>query len=137
MSYAVCYILWVVLFALSAALGFTPTPEQGAAQALYMLAAVAVFVPGWLILLRAGKEKNKKHKLIVRNLCIASIVGTTVLLALNLMSAGWPESVGNGLHAALVIVSAPMVCGQSYALSLFLWGALLIGSVSKTRPHHK
>lgn len=137
MSYAVCYILWAVLFALSAFLGFTPAPEKGATEAVYMLVAGAVFVPGWLILLRANKEENGKHKKIVRNLCIASIVGTTVLLALNLMSAGWPESVGNGLHAALVIVSAPMVCGQSYALSLFMWGILLMGSVSKTNPYQQ
>lgn len=137
MSYPVCYILWAALFALSAFLGFTPAPEKGAAEAMYMLAAGAVFVPGWLILIRANKEENEKHKKIVRNLCIASIVGTVVLLSLNLMSAGWSEQVGNGLHAALIIVSAPMVCGQSYALSLFMWGILLMGSMSKTNTYRR
>lgn len=132
MSYALYYVIWAVLFAVSAFLGFQPTPEKGLQEALYMLMAGAVFLPGWLILIRANQEENTRHKHIVRNLCIASIGATTVLMALNVMSAGWSEQVGNALHAALVIVSAPMVCGQNYALSLFMWGILLMGSVSKT-----
>ena len=137
MSYAVCYVLWAVLFGVSAAMGFTPTPEKGMQEAMYMLMAGVVFLPGWMILIRANKEENTKHKLIVRNLCIASIAGTTVLMALNVMSAGWSEQVGNALHAALVIVSAPMVCGQNYMLSLFMWGFLLMGSISKTNTYRR
>lgn len=137
MSYTVCYLLWAVLFGVTAAMGFTPAPEKGMQEALYMLMAGVVFLPAWMILIRANKEKNTKHKKIVRNLCIASIAGTTTLMALNVMSAGWSESVGNALYAALVIVSAPMVCGQNYMLSLFMWGFLLMASVSKTNTYRR
>jgi hypothetical protein len=34
--------------------------------------------------------------------------------------------VGNLLHILLIIVSAPMVCGQYWVLSLFLWACLMI-----------
>ena len=137
MSYAVFYVLWAAMFGVTAYLGFTPTPEKGLQEVMYMLMAGAVFLPAWMILIRANKEENTKHKLIVRNLCIASIACTTVLMALNVMSAGWPENVGNALYAALVIVSAPMVCGQNYALSLFMWGFLLMGSISKTNTYRR
>ena len=137
MSYALCYFLWAAMFGVTAYMGFTPAPEKGLQEAVYMLMAGAVFLPPWAILVRANKEKNQKHKLIVRNLCVASIAGTTVLMALNVMSAGWSENIGNALHAALVIVSAPMICGQNYALSLFMWGILLMASVSKMNNQYR
>ena len=68
---------------------------------------------------------------------VIAMAGTTVLMALNVMSAGWSEQVGNALHAALVIVSAPMICGQNYALSLFMWGILLMASVSKMNNQYR
>ena len=137
MSYTVLYILWGALFAASACMGFLPAPEAKAAQAVFRLAATCVFVPPWLILFRAGKENGKKHRALVRNLSLASIGATTVLLALNIMSARWPEQVGDALHAALVVVSAPMVCGQNYMLSLFAWGILLMASIGKSKPRHR
>ena len=130
MSYTVLYILWGALFALTAGLGFVPSPE-GMTKAVFMLLAGAFFVPGWLILSKANKEGETKHKVIVRNLCIASLCCTVALMVVNLLSAGWSEAVGNALHAALTIVSAPMMCGQSYLLGLFMWGCLLMGSLSK------
>ena len=137
MSYALCYVLWAALFGVTAYMGFTPAPEKGMQEAVYMLMAGAVFLPAWAILIQANKEGNQKHKLVVRNLALASIGGTTVLMALNVMSAGWSENIGNALHAALVIVSAPMICGQNYALSLFMWGILLMASVSKTNTYRR
>ena len=56
---------------------------------------------------------------------------TAALLVLNLMSPLWGESVGIALNAALVIVSAPMVCSNFYALPLFLWGMLLAAAFKK------
>lgn len=130
MSYTVLYILWGVLFAVTAGLGFVPSPE-GMTKTVFMLLAGAFFVPGWTILAKANKEGNTKHKTVVRNLCVASLGATLLLMVVNLLSAGWSEAVGNALHAALTIVSAPMMCGQTYLLGLFMWGCLLMGSVSK------
>lgn len=130
MSYTVLYSIWGVLFALTAALGFIPSPE-GAVFYLTRSLTVLFFVPGWLILRKAKREDAPFHRKTVRNLCLASLGTTVVVLVLNLMSAGWPESVGNALHAALTIVSAPMLCGSAYVLSLFLWGCLLMGAIHK------
>ena len=130
MSYKALYSLWAVMFALTAALGFVSAPEGVLKFVLQALAAV-FFVPAWMILTRAKKEGNAHHKYVVRNICLVSLGSTVVLLALNLMSVNWSEAVGNGLHAALTVVSAPMICGGTYILSLFLWGCLLMGSISK------
>ena len=132
MSYGLLYGLWGLLFGISACVGFFPPPEDGLSRAMSMVLAVAVFVPAWLILMKSPGEKGRKHRRILRNLCLASIGGTTVLMALNVMSAGWPEQVGNALYAALVVVSAPMVCGRNFMLSLFLWGVLLMASLTKS-----
>ena len=135
MPYAVSYLLWAALFGVTAYMGFLPVPEAKAQEVLFMVMAGIVFMPPWMILIRANREDNRRHKIIVRNLCLASIAGTTVLMALNVMSANWSEQVGNALHAALVIVSNPMICGQNYLLSLMMWGILLMASVSKTNPY--
>ena len=137
MPYAVSYLLWAALFGVTAYMGFLPAPDKGLQEAVFMVMAGMVFLPPWMILIRANQEENRKHKLIVRNLCLASIGGTTVLMALNVMSAGWSEQVGNALYAALVIMSAPMACGQNYMLSLMMWGVLLMGSISKTNPYRR
>ena len=56
---------------------------------------------------------------------------TVALLVLNLMSPRWSEAVGIALNAALVILSAPMVCSNFYVLPLFLWGTLLAAAFRK------
>lgn len=134
MSYTALYSIWGVLFALTAAAGFVPFSE-GAVGCIMKILAVMFFVPGWLILFKAKREEDRRHRAIVRNLCLASLISTLLLLVLNLLSAGWPEAVGNGLHAALTVISAPMVCGNAYILSLFLWGCLLMGAISKNSPN--
>lgn len=130
MSYKVLYSLWAVMFVLTGALGFVPSPE-GVLKFVLQALTVSFFIPGWLILIRARKEDNFRHCLTVRNLCLASLGCTVVLIALNLMSLSWSEAVGNILHAALTIICAPMICGNAYILSLFLWGCLLMASVSR------
>lgn len=130
MSYTILYSLWAVLFAVTAAMGFIPAPE-GAAKVVCQLMAAVFFIPGWLILVKANKEDAPRHKRIVRSLCIASLSATVVMMVLNILSAAWSEPVGNALHAALTIVSAPMICGQRYLLGIFMWGCLLMGSKCK------
>ena len=131
MSYGILYGLWGGLFALSAVLGFFPA--EGAFRAVCMALAAAVFLPPWIIVRKSRRDGQSKHRKIVRNLSLASIGATTALLALNVMSAGWSERMGDALHAALVVISAPMVCGRNYMLSLFLWGILLMGAAGKEK----
>ena len=130
LPYKVLYALWAALFIITAWLGFIP-PADKETELLYQLMAGIFFVPPWMIMLKARGEENPKHKQLIKNLCLASLGGTVVLMALNMMSLTWSEAVGNGLNAALTIVSTPMVCGQGYFLGLFMWGCLLMGASSR------
>ena len=132
LSYKTLYIAWAVLFALTAVLGFVFPNAGGAAAKLALLVIAAVFfLPPWVILRKTRAEGRRFHARLIGFLAMASIVLTAALLVLNLMSPLWGESVGIALNAALVIVSAPMVCSNFYALPLFLWGTLLAGTFRK------
>lgn len=115
--------LWGGMFILCAGLGFVPAPT-GAARVFLTLLAVAFFVPPAL-LLRTGDRDMVK---LVRNLAALSLGVTGLLLALNFLTALGSETLGNVLHGILTIVSSPMICSGYWALSLFLWACLLMGS---------
>ena len=132
LSYKSLYIAWAVLFALTAVLGFVFPNAEGAGAKLALLVIAAVFfLPPWVILRKTRAEGRRFHARLIGFLAVASIVLTAALLVLNLMSPLWGESVGIALNAALVIVSAPMVCSNFYALPLFLWGMLLAAAFKR------
>ena len=132
LSYKMLYIAWAILFALTAMLGFLFPEAEGAPARIALLVTAAVFfLPPGLILRKSRKEGKRFHGWLIGFLSMASIVLTVVLLVLNLMSPLWEARVGIALNAALVIVSAPMVCSNFYALPLFLWGVLLVASFRK------
>ena len=132
LSYKSLYIAWAVLFALTAVLGFVFPQAEGAGAKLALLVIAAVFfLPPWVILRKTRAEGRRFHARLIGFLAAASIVLTAALLVLNLMSPLWGESVGIALNAALVIVSAPMVCSNFYVLPLFLWGMLLAAAFKK------
>ena len=73
--------------------------------------------------------------LLIRNLSLFSLIATTVVLLLNFLSVllllhfssvSWPQFLGDGLHCLLVVISTPMICGQYWLISLFLWACLLM-----------
>ena len=132
LSYKMLYIAWAILFALTAVLGFLFPEAEGAPARIALLVTAAVFfLPPGLILRKSRKEGKRFHGWLVGFLSMASIVLTVVLLVLNLMSPLWGERVGIGLNAALVIVSAPMVCSNFYALPIFFWGVLLASAFQR------
>ena len=133
LSYKTLDIAWAVQFALTAALGFAFPGAMGAGLAALRVTAVVFFLPPVWILLRAKKTGNRFHVGLIRWLSLASIVLTALLLVLNFSSVLWSEAVGSALYAALVVVSAPMLCANHYALSLFLWGTLLAGTFYKKK----
>ena len=131
-SYKTLYALWAFFFALTAVLGFLFPDAEGAPAKLTLLVIAAVFfLPPWLILRKGRAEGKRFHGWLIGFLAVASLLLTVALLVLNLMSPLWKESVGIALNAALVIVSAPMVCSNFYALPIFLWGALLAAAFKK------
>ncbi|MBO5953743.1 MAG: hypothetical protein J6Q53_06480 [Oscillospiraceae bacterium] len=126
------YLIWGVLFILCAGLGFIPEPE-GLIKAIMVLVSFLFFVPpGWL-LYRAVRSGNRQGLCCLRNLSAISLGLTLVLLVVNFLSVGASEAVGNYLYGLLVIFSAPMVCSQFWAVSLFLWACLMMTALTFLR----
>lgn len=121
-------LLWGGLFIVCAGLGFIPEPTGGLKILLTCL-SVAFFIPPALLLYTALREQDSATIAVIRNLSIASLVLTIAALVSNFLCLMASEAVGNVLYAILVIVSAPMVCSQYWALSLFLWACLLMVSL--------
>jgi len=128
MKKQVLFGLWYAAFIVCAALGFIPEPE-GSVRSLLTLLAVAFFIPPSVLLFGAAKAADKHTLLLVRNLSLGSLILTSVLLVLNFLSVMGSEAMGNFLYYMLIIVSSPMVCSGSWALSLFLWACVLMVSL--------
>ena len=126
LSYKTLYIAWAVMFLLTAALGFLfPEVENLPGKIILALVTVAFFIPPWMILSRAKKANDRHHIRLIRWLSIGSLVLTVLLLILNLSSAGLGEAMGQALNAALTVVSAPMMCANTFAAPIFLWSCLI------------
>ncbi len=130
MSKKVLYVLWGSMFIVCAGLGFIPEPEGILAGGMTAL-SVAAFGPPAVLLYRASQEGDRDTVKLVRNLSAASLALTLVLLVANFMSALLPEFLGTMLYDILVIVSSPMIASGHWALSLFLWACLLMGSLRR------
>ena len=60
-----------------------------------------------------------------------------LLIIANVLTLPSGEAVGNRMNALLIIVSTPMFASQMWALSLFLWACLLMGSFFKKTKRSK
>ncbi len=123
---------WGAMFILCAGLGFIPEPA-GLLRSLMILLAVLFFAPPAALLYFAIRQKDRACITLVRNISAASLGLTVAAIVLNFLCFMAPEAVGNVLYAALVIISAPMVCGQYWVLGLFGWAALLMITLSQLR----
>ena len=121
------YGSWGFLFILCAGLGFIPE-SAGFGKAVLVLLALLFFLPPAWLLIRAVKAGEKKTVLLIRRISLASLVLTLALLVANLLSVNAPDGLGLFLHILLTVVSSPMLCGQYWFVSLFLWSCLLTGS---------
>ena len=129
------WILWGILFILCATLGFVPLNGNlsGTVQGLLTALSVLFFVPPAMLVYRSGKASDRNALRLIRNLSLASLSLTLVLLVLNLVAAVGSQTLGNLLHGMLVVISAPMLCSGYWALSLFLWACLLMSSLQLLR----
>lgn len=121
------YGTWIFLFILCAGLGFIPEPA-GFGKGILVILSIVCFLPGGMLLGKAVRQGDRKSVLRIRKISAASLVLTFVLLIANLLSVNASGVVGDILYGLLAVVSSPMLCGQYWFLSLFLWGCLLIGS---------
>ena len=123
------YALWGVLYIFCGLLGFIREPN-GFVMAVLVLLAVGFFIPGAVLLYRGYREQNPGKIKVIRNISLIWLVMTLVLLIANFLTAGAAEITGDLLYGFLVILSAPMYCGQFWVMSLFLWACLLMASLS-------
>lgn len=122
------YSLWGVLFIICAALGFIPIPNPGV-QVVMRVLSILFFLPPAVLLWQAAKQSDRDTLKLLRNLSLGSLGLTLILLILNVLCAVASETLGNILHAILIIISCPMVCSGYWVLSLFLWACLLMASL--------
>ena len=129
MKERILYIAWAVMYAICAALGFYGEAE-GFGKVLFVLTALIFFLPGIGLLVLGYREKNKGILRRVRIIAAVSLVLTLIFLVANVAVAA-AETTNKLLHVLLVLVSAPMLCGQYWAVSLFLWACLLFATFTK------
>lgn len=128
------YALWGALFILCAGLGFIPEPA-GALKGLLTGVSVGFFLPPALLIWKARREKDRGVLSLVRYLSIGSLSLSVLLLIANFLTAFRSELLGDILHGVLVVVSSPMICSGHWAMSLFFWACLLIGSMNTGAGH--
>ena len=127
MNKKLLFTLWGVLFGICAGFGLIGQPGT-AVRILGYLFAFGFFGVGGFILWQANGAKDLATITLIRNLSLASLILTAILLISNFLSVFASEGLGNFLHYVLVIVSSPMTCAPSWALSLFLWACLMVVS---------
>ena len=116
--------LWAGMYILCMVMGFLPSPS-GAAKVLLILFSLLFFVPPFADVYFSFRRKDQKELRLVRLLCLVSLGATLVALVANVLSVLGGETLGDVLYYVLVVVSAPMICGQYWAYSLLLWAVLL------------
>lgn len=125
--------LWAGMYILCCVLGFLPA-QQGFSYWVMLVVSVAFFVPPALLLRQARAQEDTKTVKLVRCLSLASLGVTTVLLVANFLSVlSVSEALGTVLYYVLAVLSVPMLCSQSWGISLFLWACLLFSSLPKRK----
>ena len=117
------YIGWLCLYILCVGLGVMAPFAEGVGKVFMVLTALIFYIPGVYLLVTGIREKNRKMLLRLRLVSMISLVLT--LIALIGMFASLTETA----YEILAVVSAPMQCGQYWALSLFCWAALMMATI--------
>lgn len=92
-------------------------------MAPFVLVGLVFFVPPFYLLFLS--KKDAKTIKLVRTVSIVSLVTFVVLYVLNIMSVNWSVTAGRVLYYLMVVFCAPIMCGQFFIVSLYLWGCLL------------
>ena len=130
MSKRALYILWGAFFVICAGLGFIPSPD-GLAYWIMFFFSLIFFIPPTVLLYRAVKGGHREEIKRIFWICVASLLATVIALALNFLSVDATKAAGDAVYYILIVVSAPMVCGQIWVSSLFWWGCLLTASAQE------
>ena len=130
MTKRMLYTTWGALFVLCAGLGFIPAPKGAAYWSMFLFSLI-FFVPPTILLYKAvkGGDKREVKRIFILSLC--SLGATIIALALNFLSVDASLAAGTAVYYILIVVSSPMICGQIWVVSLFLWGCLLTASAQE------
>ena len=123
-------LLWAELFVLCAVLGFFPE-GAGWLRLVKQAAAVLFFVPPVVLLVLARQKGDDALRRLIRNLAALSLGLTAAMMALAFGTAVGSEALGNIVHGILTIISAPMICSEHWAASLFGWACLLAAALKR------
>jgi hypothetical protein len=123
------WLSWLYMFILCAVLGFIPEPT-GFFKFLFVVAAVAFFVPGFVLLTKADHRDELKTIRIVRNLSMGALALSVAMILLNFVSVLLSKDWGTVLYYMMVVLASPLVCGQYWVLTLFLWACLMFYAIS-------
>lgn len=120
--------LWIGMYLLCCVLGFMNTEDSFSLVLMAVMAGLFFVPPIWLLVL-ARLEQDEKLLRLLRRISAGVLGATTVLLVANFLSVlASTETVGTVLHILLALVSVPMLCSGSWAISLFLWACVLFAS---------
>ena len=117
-------IFWAALYVLCAALGFVPNPK-GAEYGFLLVLSLIFFIPPIILVRKAVKGGDVAELKRIRLICLIWLGLTLLVLALNFLSVSFTATAGKFVYWLLIVASAPMVCGQVWVLSIFLWGCIL------------
>ena len=132
-TYRQLYTAWAALFAVTALLGLIFPNVSGGWKIPLIALSCLFFLPPFLIVEKAHRQKSFRHSQLVFMLSLLSLSATVALLCVNVLSVGQSQALGNALFAALTIISAPMVCSNFYVIPLFLWGTLMVQAWKKRK----
>lgn len=123
---------WIILFIVCAGLGFIPERSAGL-SAVLTACSVLFFLPPALLLRQAVRQDAVAQIRLIRNLAALSLGLTLLLVLLSIVTAAGSSALELFLHVVLAIVSTPMFCAGSWALSLFLWACLMVAAHKYSR----
>ncbi len=129
MTNTILYIAWAALYVICGILGIHSIPGW-----VGVLACVCFFIPPALLLWQAARAGDLKTVRRVRNLALAWLGATLLLLIVNILSVALSAAAGTVLYYILVLVSSPMICGQQWIVSMFLWSFVLMSSLRMLKP---
>lgn len=130
MKKKILYIIWGCMAVLCIGLGTLETTDL-LIQIPLTLLAVMFFVPGWFLLYDAFADGDRKEVLRLRIISIASLTLTVIFLIAFILTAAVGLPAADILYDILILVSCPMICGQYWLISLFLWSCLLSATFLK------
>ena len=130
------YVVWAVLYCACVGFSFVAAPNR-VAQVFLNALSIGFFVPPYVLVFRARKEKNAKAIKILRLVCIGVLVLAMILLALNIVSVKFSPRTGLVMYILLAMFAPPLACAQQWALGLFLWACLLMLTLQKQCPCQK